>query len=128
MLEASENLQVIEIGVPAEHITTVDHEMTLPTAVLESGARIRRTDVLPQRGGGGGVVAVAGPGVRGARDGHRRPPPRRRVRAGGSPGRRRDGQPTSHASDILFTFVLSGSVALHAGGHGVHTLARAMRS
>ena len=30
VLEASENLEVIEIGVPAEHMTTVDHEMELP--------------------------------------------------------------------------------------------------
>jgi len=31
VLEASDNLEVIEIGVPAEHMTTIDHEMTLPT-------------------------------------------------------------------------------------------------
>mgnify|MGYP003344461802 CR=1 FL=1 len=31
VLESSENLQVVEIGVPAEHLTTIDHEMTLPT-------------------------------------------------------------------------------------------------
>lgn len=30
--EASDDLQVIEIGVPAEHVTEIDHEMTLPTA------------------------------------------------------------------------------------------------
>ncbi len=30
VLESSENLQVIEIGVPAEHITTIDHDMELP--------------------------------------------------------------------------------------------------
>ncbi|WP_054002455.1 cupin domain-containing protein [Shimia sp. SK013] len=29
--EASDDLQVIEIGVPADHVTEVDHEMTLPT-------------------------------------------------------------------------------------------------
>lgn len=31
VLEASEGLEVIEIGVPAEHITTIDHDMELPT-------------------------------------------------------------------------------------------------
>jgi quercetin dioxygenase-like cupin family protein len=30
VLYASDNIEVIEIGVPAEHITTIDHEMTLP--------------------------------------------------------------------------------------------------
>lgn len=31
VLEASDNLEVIEIGVPAEHMTSIDHEMELPT-------------------------------------------------------------------------------------------------
>ena len=30
VLFASENIEVIEIGVPAEHVTTIDYEMTLP--------------------------------------------------------------------------------------------------
>ncbi len=34
VLEASDNVQVIEIGVPAEHITEIDHEMDLPTPCL----------------------------------------------------------------------------------------------
>ena len=34
VLESSENLQVIEIGVPADHVTTIDHEVELPTGVL----------------------------------------------------------------------------------------------
>lgn len=31
VLEASAGIEVIEIGVPAEHITEIDHDMTLPT-------------------------------------------------------------------------------------------------
>ena len=31
VLYASDNIEVIEIGVPAEHITTIDHDMELPT-------------------------------------------------------------------------------------------------
>jgi quercetin dioxygenase-like cupin family protein len=34
VLEASEGIEVIEIGVPAEHVTEIDHEMTLPTSQL----------------------------------------------------------------------------------------------
>lgn len=30
VLYASDNIEVIEIGVPAEHVTTIDHDMTLP--------------------------------------------------------------------------------------------------
>jgi mannose-6-phosphate isomerase-like protein (cupin superfamily) len=32
VLEASDGLEVIEVGCPAEHMTYLDHEMTLPTA------------------------------------------------------------------------------------------------
>ncbi|MEM7423594.1 MAG: cupin, partial [Pseudomonadota bacterium] len=34
VLFASDNIEVIEIGVPAEHVTTIDHGMTLPTPQL----------------------------------------------------------------------------------------------
>jgi hypothetical protein len=76
VLESSDNLQVIEIGVPAEHVTTVDHDLTLPTAVVEPGRDF----------GAGGVEAVAYPRLRGTRDGHQRRHARRRLRAGGSSG------------------------------------------
>lgn len=32
VLESSDKLEVIEIGIPAEHMTTIDHNMQLPTA------------------------------------------------------------------------------------------------
>ena len=35
VLEASDGLEVIEIGVPAEHITTIDHELELPTKIYK---------------------------------------------------------------------------------------------
>ena len=31
---ASDNIEVIEIGVPADHITTIDHEMKLPNEAI----------------------------------------------------------------------------------------------
>ncbi len=34
VLEASDGIEVIEIGVPAEHITEIDHDMALPTPDL----------------------------------------------------------------------------------------------
>ncbi|SMY08779.1 cupin domain-containing protein [Flavimaricola marinus] len=34
VLEASDGIEVIEIGVPAQHVTEIDHEMTLPTPDL----------------------------------------------------------------------------------------------
>ncbi|MEL6690235.1 MAG: cupin domain-containing protein [Pseudomonadota bacterium] len=32
VLYASDNIEVIEIGVPAEHVTTIDHDLELPTS------------------------------------------------------------------------------------------------
>ncbi len=34
VLEASDNLEVIEIGVPSDHMTTIDHDLKLPTEQL----------------------------------------------------------------------------------------------
>lgn len=122
VLESSDHLQVIEIGVPAEHVTTLDHEMTLPTPTVSpdrdfSGQRFCRSEAAhavwtPWRLQGfdaretgisaatGGVASVhvaraAGPAM---------------------------GEVTSHTSDILFTFVLSGSVTLRGEGQGAHAL------
>ena len=122
VLEASENLQVVEIGVPAEHVTTVDHEMKLPTPCLRpdrdfGGQRFCRSEVekavwapwrLPgfearETGIGAATAGVASVQVA-------RP-------VGGS-----HGQVTSHTSDILFAFVLSGSMTLHGEGQGSHAL------
>ena len=122
VLEASEQLQVIEIGVPAEHVTTVDHEMTLPTPTvnrdrqfdgqvfchsLASEARWApwRLEGFEARDTGigaatGGVASV------------------KVVRATGADPR----QVTSHSSDILFDFVLAGSVTLAGDGQGAHPL------
>jgi quercetin dioxygenase-like cupin family protein/catechol 2,3-dioxygenase-like lactoylglutathione lyase family enzyme len=122
VLEASENLQVVEIGVPAEHITTVDHEMELPTPFLRpdrdfGGQRFCRSEVekavwIPWRlpgfearetGIGAATAGVAS------------------VQVARPVGRGQD-QVTSHTSDILFTFVLSGSMTLHGDGQGAHAL------
>lgn len=122
VLEASENLQVVEIGVPAEHVTTVDHEMELPTPFLRpdrefGGQKFCRSEVakgvwapwrLPgfearETGIGAATAGVAS--VQVAR-----------------PAGRSHGEVTSHTADILFTFVLSGSMSLHGEGQGAHTL------
>ena len=122
VLESAENLQVIEIGVPAEHITTIDHDMTLPT-----------THVNPQRVFGGQTFchseasrAVWTPwrlqgfdardtGIGAATGGVASVHVARPDGTGA-------GEVTSHASDILFTFVLSGTVTLLGEGQGAHAL------
>lgn len=122
VLEASENLQVVEIGVPAEHITTVDHEMELPTPFLRpdrefGGQKFCRSEVekavwapwrLPgfeARETGIGAATAGMASVQVAR-----------------PVDRNHGQVTHHNADILFTFVLSGSMTLHGEAQGAHAL------
>ena len=41
VLHAAEDLEVLEIGVPAEHITTIDHEMTLPNGPANADRRFQ---------------------------------------------------------------------------------------
>ena len=122
VLEASDNLQVVEVGVPAEHITTVDHEMTLPTPVVnrdrafggQTFCRSKAEDAAwtPWRLQGFEAretgIAAATAGVASVQV----------ARTAGPT----DGQVTSHTSDILFTFVLSGSVTLRGEGHGAQAL------
>ena len=122
VLEASEQLQVIEIGVPADHVTTVDHEMTLPTPVVrrdrEFGGQVFchslaaeavwtpwRLPGVDARETGIGAATRGVASVQVARP------------AGPLPG-----QVTSHTSDILFAFVLSGAVTLRGEGQGAHPL------
>ena len=122
VLESSANLQVIEVGVPAAHLTTIDHAMTLPTAALRperlfGGQRFCRSEAkdavwrpwripgfvardtgIADATGGVASVIVARP---------HGPLPR---------------AATTHGADILFTFVLAGALTLDAAGQGTHAL------
>ena len=122
VLEASENLQVVEIGVPAEHVTTVDHDMELPTPHLRpdrnfGGQTFCRSELkdavwapwrLPgfeARDTGIGAATAGVASVQVAR-----------------PVGQNQGQVTSHTGDILFAFVLAGSTTLRGEGQGSHAL------
>ncbi|MEK6216907.1 MAG: cupin domain-containing protein [Boseongicola sp.] len=115
VLFASDNIEVIEIGVPAEHVTTIDHEMELPNATIDperqfQGQRfvhhkadeakwkpfrlpgfISRDTTINEH-----TAGVAGVHV---------------VRCG-------EGEPvwTRHEGDILFTFVMDGCMTLEGEG------------
>jgi mannose-6-phosphate isomerase-like protein (cupin superfamily) len=122
VLEASDGLEVIEIGCPALHETFADHAMTLPTPHL-----------LPERDFGGQryVLHIAaeatwlpwrapgfemrGTGIAAATDGL----------AGTRVVRARDRTEAkfgAHGGEFLFFFVLAGDVALDVQGHGKHQL------
>lgn len=121
VMHSGPDLEVIEIGVPAEHVTEIDHEMELPTPHLRpdrewQGQRFvhnlaKHAHWLPSRLPGyeardttinentKGVASVLV---------HR-------------PG---NGEPqwTRHDTDILFTYVMSGRVTLEAGDRGAMQL------
>ena len=114
VLEASDGIEVIEIGVPAEHVTEIDHEMELPTPHLRPerewdgqkfvhnvaegavwrpfripGFKCRDTTIAANTKGVAGVEVVRPDGV--------------------APW-------TTHDGDILFTFVMGGTMVLHGEG------------
>lgn len=115
VLEASDDLQVIEIGVPADHVTEIDHEMTLPTPHLRpdrvwQGQRFvhniaARADWQPFRLPGyicrDTTIAENTQNV-----------------AGVQVVRRGEGTPVwaTHDCDILFGFVMGGHVTLEGEG------------
>lgn len=122
VLEASDQLEVIEIGVPAEHMTTIDHEMELPTATINRerefqgqrfchhkankavwadwrlvGFEFRETGIVESTKGIASVHVAKSTGV--------------------------NATPlSSHSCDILFTFVMEGRLELNAEGHEVRSL------
>ncbi len=122
VLEASPNLEVIEVSVPAEHITTMDHEMELPTSLLRpdrdfSGQRFCRSEAAkavwtPFRRPG---FEARETGISAATAGAASVSVARLVD-------RAPGPFTSHTSDILFTFVLSGSMTLRGERQDAHAL------
>lgn len=112
---ASPNIEVIELGVPAEHITTIDHDFVLPTGKGDANREwdgqtfvhhVRsQADWQPFRipgftcrdtGISDGTKGVAG--IQVARFEQGTPPK------------------SSHDADIHFTFVMEGSVTLNADG------------
>ncbi len=122
VLVASDNVEVVEIGVPAEHVTTIDHDMELPNATINRDRLFQGQRFVHHKEGaatwgdwrlpgwtyrdtsiGQGTAGVAGVHV----------------------ARPRDASPVSfsHDTDILFTFVMEGQMTLSADGHQDQILA-----
>ena len=115
VLHASDGIEVIEIGVPAEHVTEIDHEMTLPTPNANperqwqgqrfvhnvatsgsfgphrlSGFVARDTTINANTGGVASVLVVKSDGAQ--------------------------PQWATHSGDILFNFVMQGTMVLEGEG------------
>jgi quercetin dioxygenase-like cupin family protein len=121
VVEASPNIEVIEIGVPAEHVTTIEHEMTLPNG---KGDPMREWDgqrFVHHLKDGAVWQPFRIPGFTardtGICDGTRGVAGIQVVRV--------DGQtppPSKHDADIHFTFVMEGSMTLTAEGQNPRDL------
>ena len=123
VLVSSDNAEVIELGVPAEHPTTIDHELSLPTGALNPerdfngqrfcrhrrhgatwrewrlpGFEARRTGIADATGGVANATIARAAGCGTA------------------------GMVASHGADILFTFILAGGMRLRASDHAAQDL------
>ncbi|MBL4651381.1 MAG: cupin domain-containing protein [Flavobacteriales bacterium] len=118
VLEASDNLEVIEIGVPAVHMTTIDHDMELPTREYHpdrefKGQRFCHHKVseakwTPWKIGG---FEYRDTGINSATKGIASVQVVRVINPNAEP------QSVSHKADILFTFVMQGSLYLSVDEH-----------
>jgi quercetin dioxygenase-like cupin family protein len=118
VLEASPGLHVVELSCPAEHVTLLDHDLTLPTSDVRpdrdfGGQRFMHHEAasatwqpawLPGFEGRDTGIAAATDGLAGVRV--LRPAPSRPV----SPA-----VPVAHDGELLFFFVLQGDVGLRLG-------------
>ncbi|KAI1367081.1 RmlC-like cupin domain-containing protein [Xylaria arbuscula] len=124
VLESSGGLEVVEVGVPAEHLTTVDHEMELPTPHYRpdrewDGQRFVHSRLEDAVWGSWRVPGFEARDT-GVEEGTKGVAAVRVVRP--TAGQDHEISVTSHDSDILFTFVLSGSCMLHGEGQGSRLL------
>jgi len=121
VLESSDSLEVVEIGVPSDHETTIDHSMTLPTSSFNpnrvfSGQRFchaKASDAAwePFRINGFDYRET---GINDATDG-----------VANVVVARFNGRAPSvcqHNSDILFTYILQGSMTLTGKDNDEHNL------
>ncbi len=115
VVHASPNIEVIEIGVPAEHVTTIDHEMTLPNGKGDPAREWDGQRFVHHRKDEAVWAPFRVPGFT-ARD---------TGMSAGTKGvagiqviRKGEGQPRpySHDADIHFTFVMDGTMRLSADG------------
>ena len=121
VLEASDNVQVIEIGVPAEHVTEIDHEMTLPTPHLRPDREWQGQRFVYNRAEGAEWSPFRLPGFI-CRD--TTIAANTKGVAGVQVVRRGQGVPqwAAHDTDILFTFVMNGTVTLEGEGRDPYPL------
>ena len=126
VLESSGNLEVVELAVPAEHLTALDHALELPTGRRDperdfGGQRFCRHTRRGARWQAGRLPGFRArdTGIAAATGGAANAQVARRRRGGEGEDAARA---TSHDADILFTFILEGGMTLRAAGEGDRSL------
>ncbi len=114
VLHASDGIEVIEIGVPADHITEIEHEMNLPTPYFRPDREWQGQKFVHNIGAKGSFAPFRIPGFD-ARD----TTINTNTKGVASVMVARPTGPapwTRHQGDILFTFVMSGEMTLEGEG------------
>lgn len=123
VLESSDNLEVIEIGVPAAHMTTIDHEMELPTQEFRPERKFHGQRFCHHKLSEATWESWRIPGFE-----HRETGINEATQgiASVQVARPKDNPNQSpllsHDTDILFTFVMEGELDLLAEGHELQHL------
>ena len=122
VLSAEDGIEVIEIGVPAEHVTEIDHAMQLPTPELRPDRKWQGQRFVHSLARDGVFKPFRIPGFEGrdttinANTGGVASVMVARPAGGPSPW-------TQHDCDILFSFVMSGEMTLEGEGQEPYRLA-----
>jgi quercetin dioxygenase-like cupin family protein len=121
VLYASDNIEVIEIGVPAEHVTTIDHEMVLPNGPANPDRVFQGQRFVHHKAEEARWAPFRLPGLQ-SRD---TTIARNTGNVAGVHVVRRAEGPTAwacHDADILFTFVMEGQMVLQGEGRAPQSL------
>lgn len=121
VLYASDEIEVVEIGVPAEHVTTIDHEMTLPNGPANPDRRFQGQRFVHHKADEAEWRPFRLPGLI-SRD--TTIVENTQNVAGVHVAKKGEGAPAwaAHDADILFTFVMDGTMTLEGEGRAPHRL------
>ncbi|KIN63456.1 Cupin domain protein [Sulfitobacter noctilucicola] len=112
VLEASDNVEVLELGVPAEHITTIDHDMELPNGTVNPDREWQGTRFIHHKAAEAVWTPWRVPGWEARDTGIADATKNVAGVMVARPTKAAAPAWTSHDTDILFTFVKEGTLTL----------------
>ena len=115
VLYASDNIEVIEIGVPAEHVTTIDHSMELPNTTVNLEREFRGQKFVHHKAKEATWNGFRIPGFR-ARDTTIAKNTKNVAGVQVIQSAGHTGKESWHSADILFNFVMEGTMTLCGEG------------